>query len=395
MIFLSILFWLCVISLLHSYLFYPWILKFLARERSQNINVFQPGDNLPFVQVFMAVYNEDEVLQQKLNSLFTTNYPSEKLEIIIGSDHSTDRSHEIIAAFQRKHPNLKLEVFGQRTGKVNIQNQLIATYAKQGEHELLILTDANVFFEPDTIFQLAKHFKNPEIGLVGANVQNRGLENQGISHQEHTYIQRENKLKFLEGKIWSSMMGAFGACYALRANLFEPVPPDFIVDDFFLTMTVLEKEKSAIMEMEAVCHEDVSNDASQEFRRKVRISTGNFQNLKTFASLLWPPWRGLAFSFFSHKVLRWKGPVFILLAYFCSGVLGYFNGFYYWLWVIQTVLFFVPLCDYSLKQMGIHVRFLRLIAYFYYMNLALLIGMVKFLKGVKTNVWEPTKRNQS
>ena len=205
----------------------------------------------------------------------------------------------------------------------------------------------------------------------------------------------ENYLKFLEGKTWGAMMGAFGACYAMRADLFEPVPANFIVDDFFLTMKVLDKKKSAIMETNAICYEDVSQDAGQEFRRKVRISTGNFQNLKTFAPLLWPPWKGLAFSFFSHKVLRWNGPAFIALAYVSCAALAYSNPFYYWLWLVQTALFLVPLCDYLLKQLGIHITFIRLIAYFYLMNLALLIGLFKFLKGVKTNVWEPTKRNQS
>jgi len=290
---------------------------------------------------------------------------------------------------------LKLEVFGGRNGKVNIQNELIRKYGNLDATTVLVLTDANVFFEKHTLFNLGRHFRNEEIGMVGANVLNLGVQETGISTQEKTYVQRENEIKYHEGLIWGSMMGAFGACYAIRGNLFQPVPSNFIVDDFYLTMHVLRAEKQAIMALDAICHEDVSDEMQQEFKRKIRISTGNFQNLKLFAHLIWPPWNGRGFSFFSHKVLRWKGPVFLILAWTCSGILASTNPLYFGLFIVQTALFFVPLCDFLFRQIGLHIKPLRFIAYFYYMNLALFIGLLKFIKGVKSNVWEPTKRNQS
>src|SRR5690606_16045091 len=101
---------------------------------------------------------------------------------------------------------------------------------------------------------------------------------------------------YREGLIWGTMMGAFGGLYSIRKSFFAPVPRNFLVDDFYITMHALAKGKLAINELSAVSYEDASNKISEEFRRKVRISAGNFQNLSVYKKLLWPPFTGLAFS---------------------------------------------------------------------------------------------------
>jgi cellulose synthase/poly-beta-1,6-N-acetylglucosamine synthase-like glycosyltransferase len=153
---------------------------------------------------------------------------------------------------------------------------------------VLILTDANVYFEPDTIFELTKHYKNPAIGLVGALILNTNVKKTGISYQEKTYLSLENKIKFAEGVLGGAMIGAFGGAFSIRRDVYKPVPPKFIVDDFYITMQVLAQGKQAILEPSAVVYEDVANVPAEEFRRKVRISTGNFQNLREFRGLLIP-----------------------------------------------------------------------------------------------------------
>ena len=228
---------------------------------------------------------------------------------------------------------------------------------------------------------------------MGANILNTGLKKDGISHQEKSYIQGENYTKYLEGKIWGTMMGAFGACYAVRKGLFAVIPPNFMMEDFYITMHVLSNNKKAINELEAICEEDVSNKMEEEFKRKVRISTGNFQNLGVFWKLMWPPFSGLAFSFFSHKLLRWIGPWLLLSALICAGILGEESQFYRTLFGVQVLLAVSPLIDHLLKKQQVHLALLRYISYFYAMNLALLIGFFKYMKGVKTSAWRPTERN--
>jgi hypothetical protein len=200
--------------------------------------------------------------------------------------------------------------------------------------------------------------------------------------------------KYREGVIWGTMIGAFGGIYAMRKKLYAPVPPNFIVDDFFLTMQVLEKKKQAINELQAVCYEDVSNKLSEEFRRKVRISSGNFQNLSRFAGLLFPPTSGLAFSFLSHKVLRWLGPLFIVFTELSAIALGVYVFEYRVLAAFGAATFLLPLIDWVLQKLGAHISVLRFITHFYSMNLALFLGLIRYFRGIKTDVWTPTQRNQ-
>ena len=397
MFWLQLLFWLSVAALFHSYVFYPLLLKWLAKGKSNTDFIFQPTDDLPPLFIVMAVYNEEKVIEEKLRSIYDTSYPIDKLQLLIGSDNSTDATNSIIEKYGEQYGNIHFKIYEGRNGKVRIINRLSEEYQsliEADKNAVLILTDANVFFTRDMLFELGKHFKNDGIGVVGANVLNVGVKDSGISFQEKWYIQRENVVKYREGVIWGAMMGAFGACYAMRANMFEKVPENFIVDDFYLSMRVLDKGKKAIKSLEAICYEDVSNDIFEEFRRKKRISAGNFQNLKTFAHLLLPSKGGVAMAFFSHKVLRWMGP-FLMLTAFITSLIGCYreNYFFCLMLFLQITGLLLPFTDFWLKKVNIHIRLFRFLTYFHLMNVALFLGFLNYLKGIKSNVWKPTKRN--
>jgi cellulose synthase/poly-beta-1,6-N-acetylglucosamine synthase-like glycosyltransferase len=384
-------FWVCVAALFHSYVFYPVLLHFLTGNQELHHSAYNEEDKLPPVKIFMSVYNEEDVIRQKLDSLLATTYPLDQLLICIGSDGSSDDTDRILQDYADHHHCIYFQRYSGRKGKANILNDLVAN-ASTDQDEVYIFTDANVMFTQSTIFELVKYFKDASIGLVGANVINREIKEDGISHQEQAYIQRENYVKHLEGLCWGTMMGAFGACYAIRSSHFKPIPANFLMEDFYITMNVLKQGKKAINNLDAICYEDVANDLTEEFKRKVRISAGNFQNLSVYYSLLWPPFNGLAFSFLSHKVLRWLGPFFLIIALITSGYLAPGNIFYTVLFFLQGIPLLFPLLDHLLRKGQFHSLILRFIAYFYSMNLALLIGFFKYLKGVKTNVWQPTKR---
>jgi cellulose synthase/poly-beta-1,6-N-acetylglucosamine synthase-like glycosyltransferase len=390
------IFWLIVFSislfcLLHSYVFFPVILDILSSGKKVNSNIFSQEDaDLPTVSILLAVYNEEKVIEQKIKSTFNTGYPLHKIEFLIGSDASTDETNIIISNLASKYPQIKLVHFEGRTGKSGIINNLAA----QAANDIFILTDANVFFKEDTIYQLVKHYKNPEMALVGGNIINTRFKKDGISLQEKKYLSRENKIKYQEGILWGAMIGAFGGCYSVRKNYYAPVPPMFFMDDFYITMNVLEHGGKALNELDAQCHEDVSNKSSEEFRRKVRISIGNFQNFGRYAHLLWPQFTGLAFAFLSHKVFRWLGPFFIILLLVSSIFLAMQTLLFQVFFAGQVLLMIIPLLDILLKKLNIHVLLLRFVSHFYLMNLALLVGFFKYIKGVESNIWKPTQRYQ-
>lgn len=384
---LQILFFFLAFLVFHSYVLFPFILYILTINKKLKFSELTEKKE---VTIIMSLYNEESVIAEKLDSILNSDYPLDKIKIIIGSDNSNDNTNEIVEAYAKKHQNIDFTAFTERQGKSNVINSMI----DKSTSEILILSDANVFFDKNTISELVKPFSDPKVGLVDTHMKNTGLKKEGISIQEKSYISREVYIKHREGILWGTMMGPFGGCFAMRRELYSPVPKTFLVDDFYLCMKVLEKGYKAINNLDAVVYEDVSNNLSDEFRRKVRIATGDFQNLKEFKHFLWPPWTGLAFSFLSHKVLRWITPIFLILAWGINFYLAFLSNFYLVLFCLYNFVLLLPLIDFLLRKINIHNVFLRFITHFLSMNVALLTGMFRAMKGVKSNVWKPTKRNQ-
>lgn len=385
----EIVFWVSLFLLAHTYVFFPLIMWFRGRNKPLNDLIFKnKPEELPTISILLSVYNEEEVIRKKIESTFNTSYPADKIEFLIGSDASTDRTNQIIEQYRKVYPQIKLFPFSERTGKAGIINFL----AQKANHEILVLTDAKVFFTQGTLYHLVKHFKNAGISVVGGCLVNKNWEKDGISYQEKRYFQQENLIKHYEGVLWGTMIGAFGACYAIRAKDYSPIPSNFYGDDFFITMQALEKGQKSVNELEAICYEEVTNASSEEFRRKVRISIGNFQNLLRFKNLLWPSNPGLAFSFFSHKVLRWMGPFLILLALISNALILGDGALYMLTFILQLIGVTAPIWDRILKLGGFHNKIIRFISHFYLMNLALLTGFLRFIKGTDSSIWEPTQR---
>ena len=384
----EIILWVSVVAIIHSYVFYPLIISLISQCRKENDRVLISTDDLPFTSIIMAVHNEEKVISGKFQSIYNTGYPGDRFELLVGSDGSSDRTNDILEKFSKGHESFHFIAFSKRRGKPAVINEL----REMARGEILIMTDAQVLFTPDTIFELVKHYRNEQIGLVGANILNTRIDKSGISYQEWSFMSREIRLKYHEGKAWGTMIGAYGACYSIRNEYYTKVPEGYSVDDFYITMKVLERKKKCILEMKAIGYENVPNRLSEEFRRKIRIAAGNFQNLKTFYKLLWPPYTGVAFSFFSHKVLRWLGPFFLLFLLVSNIILAFSHPFYRILLIVQGLLIISPFIDFLLRKIGLHIVILRFITHFYSMNLALLAGFLKFIKGTETNVWQPTKR---
>ena len=384
------LFWICLFLLVYTYFIFPFFTIFLARKKSLNNKFYKQEDEIPSVSILIAAYNEQEVIKEKVMSIINSNFSSSKMEIIIGSDCSTDNTNEIISELAKNHSFLNAKIFTERSGKSAIVNKLV----KQAKNEILILTDANIIFSKNTIQSLIRHFKNSKIGLVDSNMVNVGIKKSGISLQEKTYISSEVKFKHAESKLLGMLMGPFGGCFAIRKSLFIPIPENFMVDDFFVCMNILKNGNLAINDLDAVVYEDVSNQISEEFRRKRRISMGNFINLFHFKKLLLKPFTKLGFIFLSHKVIRWFGPILLLLVLASNFILISDSIFYKIAFFSQLILFISPFIDLLLRKIGIHVLILRFVTHFYSMNLALFMGMIDYLTVNKKGVWEPTKRKQ-
>ena len=374
---------LCILGILQTYLLYPAALILGGKSKRES-----PVLNTSLtIGVIIAAYNEENVIAQKIQSILDSDYPLEKVSIYIGSDASTDKTNELIASFQQNHPTIYLKVFQGRSGKAFIINQL----AKECPDDIFILTDANVFFTQNTISNLVRHFSEPVTKQVCANIIKTSDKNIQIQGLEKKYLLLENTIKLKESNTWGFVIGAEGGCYAIRRESYTPVPKNFFMDDFYITMSVIKNKGQVLFDDEAIVFEDLPVESSEEFKRKIRISTGNYQNLFAFKSLLWPLWSPISFAFISHKILRWLTPFFLILIFIVSLLLVFYHDCFIYFSAAQATLFLTPLFIPVLKK----VKPILFIAHFYNMNLALLIGYFSYLKGVKSSVWQPTPRAKS
>jgi len=367
-------------------------MKILGKTKNANQNFYSEKE-LPKIAIVIAAFNEEKVIKEKLESTLQTNYPNNKFQIFIGSDCSTDRTREIVSEFASTSNKITFIDFKERSGKQEVLNKLFKFHISENDFDICIMTDANIIFKENTLFELSKHFKNNEIGIVCANIKNKNIKDQGISKQEQFYISNENQLKINEGKVFGSSIAAFGACYSIRRNLIPTIPRNILMEDFFISMHVLKEKYNIITEAKAICYEDLPETISEEFKRKKRISTGNFQNLYIYFPLLFKSKFGIAFSFFSHKIIRWLGPFLLISIYLSLWFLKEIPFYNYVLYFTHFVLF-LSILDYFLKIININMLLFRFIRYFLAMNIALLFGFFNYAKGVKTNIWQPTKRNE-
>lgn len=330
--------------------------------------------------------------------MLNSDYPQDKLHVFIGSDASTDNSNEIIKRIEDHEKRIKFFAYSHRRGKAKVINELVQeafSITPESANHILLFTDANVILLPKVCKMLCRHYTDPRIALVDSRISPLRINTTGISYSETQYINLESKIKYLEGKLWGAMMGAFGGCFSLRSTYFQPVPDGFLVDDFYISMNALKNGGLCMNDLDAVCHEGMPDQINEEFKRKARISAGNFQNLSIFYNVLFEGPVSVAYAFLSHKVLRWLGPFFILIVFFSSFCLSlYFPKPFQFIFISITLfLIILPLFDYLISKLGFHNKILRGIRYFMLMNLALLFGFINYLKGIKVSSWEPPKRS--
>lgn len=386
---IKIIFWISAFLIMHTYIVYPLLLLILDKlfkKPGKNINTTYT----PEVSVLMAVYNEEAVIREKIESLFSSEYPGGKMEVLVGSDSSDDSTGKILTELETLYPELKVIHFTERIGKPAVINRL-SSIAKG---DILIFTDANVFPEKNTISKLVHNFYDKTVGLVDSSLINTGIKRDGISLPEVAYISIELKLKNIEGSLWGTMMGPFGGFYAVRKASYEPLSKNILADDFRICMNVISKCEKAISDPEAIVYEDVSNSLREEFSRKVRISAGNFQNLKNFAFLLLKPFTIWSFCFISHKMLRWFTPFLWLIAVTTNILLIKGSFFFFLLIILQVIFLLLPAFDFLLKKLNIHFVPVRFFTHFILMNVALFVGFLKYIKGIRSGAWTPTKRYQ-
>lgn len=378
-------FWGCLALAAYAYLCYPVIIWLCARLFGA-IEGPPGADNgeLPAITLLIAAHNEETVIGKRLENALALDYPPGKLRVVVASDGSTDRTVE----FSNLFADRGVEVFDYPTNRG--KSATLNAAMRELSSDVVLLSDANTFVNRDAARLMARWFDRPEVGAVcgrlvlvnprtGANV-------------DSLYWRYETFLKQCEARL-GALLGANGAIYAIRRELFVEIPPETIVDDFMIPL--LAKIKTGcrlVYESEAVAREESPPNIGDEFRRRVRIGAGGFQSLVTLWPLLSPLCGWLAFSFWSHKVLRWFCPFFLVGA-FAANLLLLDQAFYVGALAAQIAFYLLAWLGGKLPARESRLsRVLRLVAMFGGMNAALLLGFFRLLTGRQRGAWTRTAR---
>jgi cellulose synthase/poly-beta-1,6-N-acetylglucosamine synthase-like glycosyltransferase len=379
----AVVFWACIALLVYAYAAYPVLIWVCSRLFGSSRRAPSTTDPLPTISVVIAAHNEEAAIASRLENLLALEYPEDRLEIIIASDGSTDRTAEIVRRFASSR--IHLLDFQVNRGKAAVLNDAVAS----ARGELLLLSDANTMMDPGAALALAKRFSDPKVGIVCGRLI---LIDAASGHNvDGMYWKYETFLKRAETRL-DALLGANGAIYAIRRELFPPLPQRIAVDDFVIPLLAKLNSGSQIMyEAKALAYEETPAEIRAEFSRRSRIGAGGFQSL----SLLWPllnPFRGwIAVAFASHKVLRWVCPFFLVGAVISSAILVA-DPIYRVALAVQIALYAVAAAGYYSPRTGGLYRVVRLSTMFVAMNLALLAGFFRWASRRQTGAWPRTAR---
>ncbi len=368
---------LLIFLIIYPYVIYPAILYVLPKN---SIAMLKKLPEITNISLFIAAYNEEKVIKEKLNNSLALETADVNLEIIVASDGSTDATNAIVKEFENKYSNIKLLDFKERQGKVNVINRGLQ-FCKG---EIILLSDANAMYNRECLQKILPHFQNEKCGCVAGEKRVKAMETD-ISKNEGLYWKLESKIKLLESKI-KTVIGADGACYAIRKNLFYKLPKDTAVDDFLLSMKIVEQGYNIEYEPEAYSYEESGNTLKQELNRKIRIAAGNFYNLRYLKSLFGAD--VISFMFISHKLLRWISPVLFLVLNLVLTVLALESLIAMILLFFLMLTYISALINYKYQtNILLSDKLSRLITYFYLTVYAQLIGFITYLSGKQKAVW--------
>ena len=372
------IFWVSLSLLVYSYFLYPLLLKLLVKPKSI---VLQDIKDYPSVDIIIAAYNEESCIKARIENALAQDYDGE-LNIFVASDGSKDTTGEIITSFT--DPRVKAFNFPENRGKISVLNDLIA----QSNADYLVLTDANTDFKADAIDILIRSFTD-QVGAVSGELI---LEtDDGNQNQDGLYWQYEQLLKKYESAL-GGLLGANGAIYAIKRELYVPLSKDTVVDDFCIVMNVKKQGYQVLYNDLAIATEEVAPSLKEEFGRRVRIGVGNYKAFMVNTWALSPLQGWFSLCYWSHKVLRWFAPHLMLVIFLTNlALLG--APFYNLLFIGQILFYALGLYGQKKIDNGDKVSgIIAIVSFFLSMNIALGQGFLKFLKGHQSGGWQRTAR---
>jgi biofilm PGA synthesis N-glycosyltransferase PgaC len=380
-------FWLGILIILYTYLGYGIVIYIISKIRSHKIPAHGSRETLPEVTVLIAAYNEEDIIVSKIANTLAMDYPPEKLSIFFVTDGSSDSTPEIVSQFS----DITLFHEAARKGKIHAVNRVMR-FVKT---PIVIFSDANTFLNSEAIKNIVRHYADKNVGGVAGEKRIYKKESDNASGAgEGLYWKYESFLKKKDSEVYS-VVGAAGELFSLRTELFEEPAENIIIEDFYLSLSIAAKGYRFVYEPTACATETASASVEEEWKRKVRISAGAFQAMLKLSHLLNPFRYGiLSFQYISHRVLRWTlAPLFLPIVLLCNTWLAY-QGSVFFAFALSAQIAFYSLAflGYLNRNKNMSIKGFFVPYYFCVMNLSVYAGLLRYLKGKQTVVWEKSQR---
>ena len=361
-----------------------------------NAKLIQPGSyQLPSVSFIITAYNEEARIKQKIENSLEQDYPKDKLEIIIASDCSSDKTDEIVKSFKDK--GIKLIRAPERKGKENAQKH--AVDAAGGE--ILVFSDVATILKPNAISNIVDNFKDPSIGCVSS--EDKFIDKDGNVSGEGAYVKYEMFLRKLESKV-NTLVGLSGSFFAARREVCKNWAID-LQSDFNTLLNSIKLGLKGISDPNSIGYYENIADEKKEFNRKTRTVLRGISVLMRNLSLLNPIKYGLfSWQLFSHKLCRWLVP-FLLISTFISNVVIMFSSiFFAFTFLLQLAFYLLAFSyytyqtenaakSYQLRAIRSYLSAISKLCYFFVtVNTSIFVAWLKYVKGERATFWEPSKR---
>ena len=383
-----IVFWISLIGIVYTYVGYGLFITLLARWRTRPV---KEKDITPTVTMLVAAYNEEDCIADKIENTLALDYPREKLELVVVTDGSTDRTNEIVASYAGQ--NVQLDYEPERRGKVGA---LIRAF-RLVKGEIVVFSDANSTFQVGTLRKLVRHFADPEVGGVGG-AKRMIDEGETVAGQgEGIYWQYESYLKTCDSAV-SSVMGVPGEIWAARRSAYVPPDPDTMLDDFVASLSMVERGWRVLFERQALAYEEASPNLRAEWKRRSRNAAGGWQAFFKLPGMLHHKSKLVTFQYISHRLLRWMvTPELLVLLFFANIGLLTLGGrqtcsrFYAYTLVAQLAFYAISGLGWLLAARGRHLHWLLAPFYICMLNAAALAGGWRFLRGKQPVAWDKVR----
>ena len=388
---LKILFWFLLALVFYTYVGYGVLLWLLVRAK-RRLNpdvapVFFDEKDLPPLTFVVAAYNEKDWIAEKIKNCRSLKYPKDKLFFLFVTDGSDDGTPDIVS----QHDDIQLFHRTERKGKIAAVNRIMPFV----NTPITVFTDANTMLNENALLNIVKHYADPTTGVVAGEKRIRQSDADAANAAgEGIYWKYESKLKKWDSELYS-VVGAAGELFSIRTELFEAIPEDTIIEDFYLTLGIAQKGYRIKYAPDAFATEGPSATVGEELKRKIRIAAGGLQAIARLKPLLNPFKHGwLSFQYISHRVLRWTlTPLALPLLFICNLMLAA-SGllFFKWFLAVQLAFYALAFIGWLLEKKKIKLKAFFVPYYFCVMNYAVYRGFIRNLMGSQTVIWERAER---